>query len=117
MDRSAYANVTDAGAVLNTFLGVLQALFFFGLDCEDGRPEKTRYAPVLGDVPYLNGGLFAKDVLDEPGIGVPDGAFGLLFDERDGRSGSSTSPSRKARRSTRRWRWTRRCSARSSSGW
>lgn len=58
----------------------LQRLFHEGL----GQPIAERSADIaslIGDVPYLNGGLFSLHELEEanPGIDVPDEAFERLF--------------------------------------
>ena len=54
----------------------LQALFFVGF----AKPEADRAAEekrLLGDVPYLNGGLFLPHHIEEnhPDIFIPDEAF------------------------------------------
>ena len=58
----------------------LRRLFHEGLGQAKGErnPELTR---LIGDVPYLNGGLFSLHELEEahPGIDVPDEAFERLF--------------------------------------
>jgi hypothetical protein len=58
----------------------LRRLFHEGLGQAKGErnAELTR---MIGDVPYLNGGLFSKHELEEanPGIDVPDEAFERLF--------------------------------------
>ena len=58
----------------------LRRLFHEGLgQAKNERdPELTR---LIGDVPYLNGGLFAVHELEEanPGIDIPDAAFERLF--------------------------------------
>lgn len=58
----------------------LRRLFHEGL----GRPKVARdldLARLVGDVPYLNGGLFAEHQLEEanPDIDIPDDAFERLF--------------------------------------
>ncbi|WP_165224676.1 Eco57I restriction-modification methylase domain-containing protein [Aquisphaera insulae] len=63
----------------------LQALFFEGF----ARPEAKRSAAarkLLGDIRYLNGGLFLRHriEIEHPGIAVPDSAFENLFDLFDG---------------------------------
>jgi len=58
----------------------LRRLFHEGLGQAKGErnPELTR---LIGDVPYLNGGLFSLHELEEanPGIDIPDEAFERLF--------------------------------------
>jgi hypothetical protein len=59
----------------------LRRLFHEGLGQakSERHPDLTR---LIGDVPYLNGGLFALHELEEahPGIDIPDAAFERLFD-------------------------------------
>lgn len=81
----------------------LRRLFHEGL----GQPKAERdasLAKLIGDVPYLNGGLFDVHELEEanPGIDVPDKAFEQLFaffdawdwhlDDRPLRSGREINP-------------------------
>lgn len=81
----------------------LRRLFHEGL----GQPKAERdasLAKLIGDVPYLNGGLFDVHELEEanPGIDVPDEAFEQLFaffdawdwhlDDRPLRSGREINP-------------------------
>jgi hypothetical protein len=56
----------------------LQALFHDGLSKRDKTPE---IVALLGNVPYLNGGLFDIHILerDYPDIDIPDKAFEKLF--------------------------------------
>ncbi len=59
----------------------LLRLFHFGLGSQkDSRPEDLE--DLLGDVPYLNGGLFEPHELEinNPDIQIPDEAFERLFD-------------------------------------
>jgi hypothetical protein len=59
----------------------LQALFFEGF----AKPREKRAHDILaliGDVKYLNGGLFLKHKIEQdyPHISIPDGAFEKVFD-------------------------------------
>lgn len=58
----------------------LRRLFHEGLGTPQ-RERDTTVASLVGDVPYLNGGLFALHQLEEayPSIDVPDEAFERLF--------------------------------------
>ena len=81
----------------------LRRLFHEGL----GLPRSARAADLaglIGEVPYLNGGLFALHELEEtyPSIDIPDEAFGRLFaffdtydwhlDDRPLKSGNEINP-------------------------
>jgi hypothetical protein len=59
----------------------LQTLFFVGFAKPDNDEEKLRLKDVIGDVPYLNGGLFLqhKIEIDNPNIQIPDEAFDNLY--------------------------------------
>lgn len=63
------------------YRGFLCALFFEGLaKPEAARPPEARQ--LIGDVPYLNGGLFMPDRVEEEygdAIDIPDSAFERLF--------------------------------------
>jgi hypothetical protein len=63
----------------------LRRLFHEGLGTPP-RERDTTVASLVGDVPYLNGGLFALHQLEEayPSIDVPDEAFERLFAFFDG---------------------------------
>ena len=56
----------------------LISLFFEGFAKEKHTPETIE---LLGDVPYLNGGIFQKHKLEEenPNIAIPDAAFDRIF--------------------------------------
>src|SRR5262249_47482786 len=60
----------------------LRTLFFEGFACEKGqRPDEVKR--LLGNIPYLNGGLFLKHPLEEQygeRLDFPDKAFTRLFD-------------------------------------
>lgn len=67
------------------FLEILELLFFSGLDSPNGIGGKHELAPILGKVEYLNGGLFSRDPeLDRAGVTIPDEAFKVLLDAKDG---------------------------------
>ena len=63
------------------YRGFLTTLFFDGFAC---RPEERteRQRSLLGEVPYLNGGLFLKHQIEHAhhDIDIPDEAFRQLFD-------------------------------------
>ncbi len=60
--------------------GFLKPLFFKGFAC---KPEERtgEEKALLGDIPYLNGGLFLKHQIEEAngGIDIPDEAFETIF--------------------------------------
>lgn len=61
--------------------GFLKPLFFRGFACKpEERTEDER--KLLGEVPYLNGGLFLKHQIEEAngGIDIPDEAFRAIFE-------------------------------------
>ncbi len=56
-------------------------LFHEGLGGEDRQFSDQRIASIIGDVPYINGGIFALHMLEEAyAIRVPDDAFVHIFD-------------------------------------
>ncbi len=59
----------------------LTKLFFVGFAKPDNDAEKKAAKSLLGDVPYLNGGLFLqhKIELENPNIQIPDKAFDNIF--------------------------------------
>lgn len=64
--------------------GVLEPLFFEVLNTD--KPYRTKSAqslPGSGNIPYLNGGLFAKDDVDERTCIFPERLFKALFDFLD----------------------------------
>ncbi len=68
-----------------TFYSVLEYLFFSGLNCPNGIGGGHKLEPILGKVPYLNGGLFERDaVLDVAGIVVPDAVFQNILADHGG---------------------------------
>ncbi len=58
----------------------LLPLFFDGLGSPEPRPDEVTQK--LGNVPYLNGGLFQRHELEAryPDLNVPDAAFGAVFE-------------------------------------
>ncbi len=61
------------------YKGFLRTLFHDGFD----NPERNATIRAqLGDIPYINGGIFAPHSLenDHPGIDIPNAAFRTLFD-------------------------------------
>ena len=81
LDR--YKEVQDKSLIPDTFIGLLNRLFFNALDDPTGvRPDGILY-PLLGEVPYLNGGLFSEDAeIDVHGTTVADEAFELILGDR-----------------------------------
>lgn len=79
------ARALDANA--NFYKERLRTLFFNGLNNPGSRNLMTVnrggvLRGIIGDVPYLNGGLFEQEALDErDDIAVPDAVFGPLFDD------------------------------------
>ncbi len=61
----------------------LKLLFFAGLNNDTARDVRNPVlASLIGDVPFLNGGLFEETDLDKrPGITVPDGAIYQILHE------------------------------------
>jgi len=64
---------------LSFYRDFLLKLFHDGLGCEKRDPELRN---LLGNIPYLNGGIFAVHHLEEtyPDIDIPDEAFEKVFD-------------------------------------
>ncbi len=68
-----------------SFHSLLRNLFFNGLDDARGIANGHPIYPLLGEVPYLNGGLFTEEGdLDHALTTVDDDAFGLILDDRTG---------------------------------
>ncbi len=64
-----------------SFNALLGLLFFQGLNKPDGITPRHNLYDLLGDVPYLNGGLFEEEKdLDVPGVTIDDAIFDLVFD-------------------------------------
>lgn len=68
------------GKFLSFYRQFLRRLFHEGLGLAKGE-RNAEILRLIGDVPYLNGGLFSLHELEEgnPGIDVPDEAFERLF--------------------------------------
>ena len=62
----------------------LRRLFFEGLALEDDLPAKRAARAVIGDVPFLNGGLFESGKLDDLVDDIPNTAFKFVLGETDG---------------------------------
>lgn len=74
-DKLSESKIQGKDRYFNEFL---KPLFFVGFAKADDDPEKRRLKPILGDVPFLNGGLFLphKIELDERyDIQIEDKAF------------------------------------------
>ncbi|MFD3163925.1 Eco57I restriction-modification methylase domain-containing protein [Herpetosiphon sp. NSE202] len=69
----------DANSFYAFYRQFLLRLFHEGLNQRQRSPELTA---LIGDVPYLNGGLFDLHELEQnnPAIAIPDHAFSTLFD-------------------------------------
>lgn len=60
----------------------LHVLFFTGLNNATGVPLNVGARPLIGDVPYLNGGLFEADADDNnPLISIPDAVFAPIMQQ------------------------------------
>ena len=82
-----YQTLVAAHHAPRSFNGLLGKLFFDGLDDQrhSGITAGDELYPLLGEVPYLNGGLFSEEAtLDVPGVSIADDAFGALFNENSG---------------------------------
>lgn len=71
--RDGYTEIQDKSLIPATFNRLLGWLFFHALDAPNGvKPHDPLY-PLLGRVPYLNGGLFSEEAdLDISGVTVAD---------------------------------------------
>jgi hypothetical protein len=82
-NRDNYKDVSDKSLIPATFNGLLGWLFFRALDNENGVRLGDRFFPILGEVPYLNGGLFSEEAdLDVSGVTVQDEVFDLILGDR-----------------------------------
>jgi len=71
---------TQGGSNVNFYRTRLRPLFFTGLNNKQVQTEKNETLHILiGDVPYLNGGLFEKAADDDAVETVPDGALALVM--------------------------------------
>ncbi|MBM3181089.1 MAG: hypothetical protein FJZ86_12130 [Chloroflexi bacterium] len=78
-----YNNTRDKNA--NFHRSRLNTLFFMGLNHPSGdKRQKAEYKPILsliGDVPYLNGGLFEEEEDDKDGPTFPDAIIAKVLNE------------------------------------
>lgn len=86
------------------FREFLLPLFHTSLAARDAEPEDPEIADLVGDVPYLNGGMFARHALEVryQNVDVPDAAFEAIFqffdsrkwtlDDRESASGTEINP-------------------------
>ena len=82
-DRESYAQIEDKSLIPATFNGLLGWLFFRGLDDPKGVNPGDQLFPILGEVPYLNGGLFSEEAdLDVSGVTVFDEVFERILGEK-----------------------------------
>ena len=66
----------------NFYVSRLRALFFSGLNNPDSRDVTSGLESLIGDVPFLNGGLFEETELDRrSGVAVPDRVTDRVLDE------------------------------------
>ena len=66
----------------NFYVGRLETLFFAGLNNLASRSVTVGPSSLIGEVPFLNGGLFEQGDLDErEGVIVPDEAIGAVLTE------------------------------------
>lgn len=84
-----YTEFEDKSLIPATFNGLLGWLFFNALDAPSGVSPGHRMYPILGSVPYLNGGLFSVEAdLDVLDVTVADEVFDrILGDKRPGFEG------------------------------
>lgn len=81
--RDHYKEVKDKSLIPATFNGLLGWLFFRALDAPNGVKSGDQLYPILGEVPYLNGGLFSEEAdLDVSGVTVADEVFDLILGDR-----------------------------------
>ena len=66
----------------NFYVSRLRALFFNGLNNPDSRDLTEGLGSLIGDVPFLNGGLFEETELDKVGgVTVPDSVIERVLDD------------------------------------
>jgi hypothetical protein len=89
LEPDRYSDVQHKSIVPATFIGLLGWLFFRALDSPEGVGPLNALHPILGTVPYLNGGLFSEEEdLDVAGVTVADEVFDLILgDKRPGFDG------------------------------
>jgi len=63
------------------FREFLLPLFHTSLAARDSQPDDAEIADLIGDVPYLNGGMFGRHELERryENVEVPDAAFASIF--------------------------------------
>ena len=81
--NALWTNYQTDGGQSNFYSGRLEALFFAGLNnpqAFDLMRDNPALHALIGDVPFLNGGLFERTELDRhPGLNVPDEAVAPLI--------------------------------------
>ncbi|MGI8905939.1 MAG: Eco57I restriction-modification methylase domain-containing protein [Candidatus Sumerlaeaceae bacterium] len=78
-----YKSVVEPSLAPISFNSVLGKLFFDGLNRAGGIAHGHTLYKLLGDVPYLDGGLFEEEAtLDVPGVSVQDEVFDLILGDR-----------------------------------
>ncbi len=84
-DRQYMHNLFYGSTAKDNFLdGVLEPLFFEVLNTDKQyRTADANALPGSENIPYLNGGLFARDEIDEPDCVFPEDYFQKLFDFLD----------------------------------
>ncbi len=84
-DRQYMHNLFYGSTQKDNFLdGVLEPLFFEVLNTDKQyRTADANALPGSENIPYLNGGLFARDEIDEPDCVFPEDYFQKLFDFLD----------------------------------
>jgi hypothetical protein len=81
----------DRGRTGSFYASRLKPLFFQGFNTED---REDGPHPVIGTVPYLNGGLFEEDEYDtDDRVDVPDGCFDEIIHRLFGRFNFTTTES------------------------
>ena len=86
-DYRARAVPSPTGKAPNFYRDRLRLLFFTGLNNPDSRDLSHGASPLIGSVPFLNGGLFTEgdfDVEDSP-VGVPDSVIEQALKELFGK--------------------------------
>ena len=77
--RRAYRS---APSETNFYVSRLRLLFFNGLNNPDSRDLTVGLESLIGDVPFLNGGLFEETELDKVGVvAVPDTVIDRVLDD------------------------------------
>ena len=80
-----YERQASRSTKANFYTDRLKPLFFRGLGTRRSSAQKAKDRPIIGDVPFLNGGLFEQTDLDRrDDIKVPDGAIEPVLRDRNG---------------------------------